>query len=532
MSSETIAVLLPEIVLAVAAVAIFLGGAFFGPSDRRWSVAALAALVAAAVALAWQVPSADLSGPLQRDFFALHARWLALAVGGLLVLLASRSAAGDLAAEYHGALLLTVAGLMLVGSADELVLLFLGLELVSIPTYVLLYVGKRGESAQEAAAKYFFLSVMASALLLYGFSFLYGIAGSTRLEQLALRAAEESGPARHTLAALATVFVLGGLGFRMAAVPFHFYAPDVYQGTSNANAAFLSVIPKLTGVVALVRLGEALWPALDAAGGLGWRLAAALAVLTMTLGNVLALWQDNFRRLMAYSSIAHAGYLLLGIAVWLAVPAESGTQTTFDGLTATVLYLWVYSLATLGTMAAVVYLGRRSAEIEGVDELAGLAKTYPRTAAALAVFMFSLTGIPFAAGFVGKFMLFSSALGVDAAAAPIAGSLAAAGMRPWFIGLAVVGVLNAAVSAGYYLRIVGLMYFRPSLGRPAGEGGWLPAAAFAVCAAAVLGLGLYPGPLLNAAHRAAQSARAARVVPREEPPAQTAAPVVSRRPHF
>ena len=243
---------------------------------------------------------------------------------------------------------------MLVASAANLVLLFVGLELISIPTYILLSLGRRDPASQEAAAKYFYLSVLSSAILLYGLSFLYGTTGTMQL----LPALPQPAAAMRVrlLGKVALVLVVAGLCFRVTAVPFHFYAPDVYQGTIQANAALLSVLPKAAGLLALVRLIVLGMPEM---GPFAWKIFLALSVLTMTLGNVLALWQENVRRLFAYSSIANAGYMLIG----LAVGAGAGHRQVglWDGVGATFFYLCVYAAATLGTFAVFAYLGRQTA---------------------------------------------------------------------------------------------------------------------------------------------------------------------------
>ena len=223
---------------------------------------------------------------------------------------------------------------------------------------------------------------------------------------------------------MALALLFGGLCFRITAVPFHFYAPDVYQGTSYPNAALLSVIPKAAGFVVLARLLVAAMPGMEV---YAWRTAAVIAVLTMTTGNVLALWQDDLRRLLAYSSIAHAGYMLIGLAVALATGNEPGS---WNGLAALGFYLVVYAAATLGAFAVLEHLGRPERRIDGVDELAGLGQTRPVAAALLAVFLLSLMGVPPLGGFWGKFCIFGSALNVNGAG--VEGI--AEGMQPWFTG--------------------------------------------------------------------------------------------------
>ncbi len=377
-------------------------------------------------------------------------------------------------------------------------LLFLGLELISIPTYILLYLGRRTLDSQEATAKYFYLSILSSAIMLYGFSFLYGAAGSTELPriQAALAGATD---AHGTIwfARLALVLIFAGLCFKITAVPFHFYAPDVYQGTTPGNAALLSVLPKLAGLVALVRIMAVAMPGYEM---YAWRIALVLALLTMTLGNVVALWQDNVRRMLAYSAIAHGGYMLIGLAVAFATARNADVTEGFDGVAGTLFYATVYSLATAGAFAVLVYLGRDQQLVSEVDDLAGVGRTHPWAGLSMAIFMFSLTGIPPLAGFWGKLNLFAGALTVRGR------DDESGGLRSWFLALAIIGVLNAAISAGYYLRIVGVMYFRPATRELRSESGWGAGAAMLLCAVLVIWAGATPNPLQVGANAASRSA--------------------------
>ncbi len=490
-TTTTLYCLTPEIVLIVAAVAIYLGGAF-STAQRSWRWIAAVAILLAAVALRSQDGPAAAGGPLNLDALAWHGRWLALGLGALLVLLTWRPLVTGGTPEYAGSLLLTAAGLMLVSGAGDLVLLFVGLELISIPTYVLLCLGRRDVACQESAAKYFFLSVLSSAILLYGFSFLYGVAGSTALADVrtALDGSRTLPAGFAALAKLAMVLTFAGLCFKIAAVPFHFYAPDVYQGTTHPNAAVLSVVPKAAGLVAIVRI---LLIGMPEMGPYAWRVALLISVLTMTLGNAMALWQDDLRRLLAYSSIAHTGYMLIGLAAALATGNSAGS---WNGSAALWFYLAVYAAATIGAFALLEHLGRPDRRIDGVEELAGLGRTRPLAAAVLAVCLFSLAGVPPLAGFWGKLFLFGSALSVDG------GSGDQGDLWPWFLGLAVVGVLNAAVAAAYYLRIVAVMYFRTPLATPRAQGGAGAWWAAVVCALLVVGVGVYPGPLMSESNQA------------------------------
>ncbi len=542
MTTETVYLLLPEIILVLLATAIFVGGTFTSAREG-WSWLAAGGLLLAGIAI-WQQQGAirehqnDVrqhqakatdqqesavdagpaaaapavqavwSGPLVVDLFSQTTRWFVLGVGLVLVLLMGRSAASGLTPEFVGSLLLIMAGLMIVAMANDLVLMFTGLELVSIPTYVVLYLGRTDARAQEAATKYFFLSILSSALLLYGFSFLYGVAGNTQLRDIhhVLGAAPRHSEGLVTLSRLAMVLIFAGLGFRITAVPFHFYAPDVYQGTSHGNAALLSVVPKIAGLAALVRIvvvpmvnqgpivGDGSY--LEVLAKVGWQLSLVLAVLTMTVGNLVALWQQNIRRMLAYSAIAHAGYMLIGFAVAFAVSGGAHASSGVNGIGATLFYLLVYSLATAGTFAGLAYLSGETRQLDTIDELAGLAKSHPVAAAAMAVCLFSLTGLPPLAGFWGKFVLISGAL-----------SAGEGSLWLWFVGLSVAAMVNAAISAGYYLRVVAAMYFRESVAvAPArgGSGAWV---AMIFCALAVLVTGAFPGPWVAAAQRASHAAQ-------------------------
>jgi NADH-quinone oxidoreductase subunit N len=292
-------------------------------------------------------------------------------------------------------------------------------------------------------------------------------------------------------------------------VPFHFYAPDVYQGTSHGNAALLSVVPKVAGLAALIRIvvvpmvGEGSY--LEVLAKVGWQLSLVLAVLTMTVGNLLALCQQNIRRMLAYSAIAHAGYMLIGLSVAFAVAGGAHAGPAANGLGATLFYLLVYSLATAGVFAGLTYLSSHEKQLSTVDEIAGLARSNPVTAAALAVCLFSLTGLPPLSGFWGKFVLISGALSVRTPGMENLGSPDT--LWYWFIGLSVVAVVNAAISAGYYLRLVAAMFFRESISINPARGGFGASLAMILCAAGVLVTGAFPVPWLNAAQRAANAAR-------------------------
>lgn len=488
----------PEAVLLAAACVIFLGGTVRA-GRSLWAAAALASLGAAAFVFWNQTPVSVAVGvsPLAVDRLSELVRLIAFGGGAIVVALAWHEVPDNRAADFHACLLLLVAGLSLAGSAVDLVSMFLGLELVSIPTYVMLYIPRSTRSTQESALKYFLLSVFSSALLLFGFSYLYGIGGVTNLAALFEMCSSHQVEPSPALLLIAMVMVLAGLGFRITAVPFHFYAPDVFQGAPTSVAALLAFLPKVAGFAALVRvLGYAQGPAINVFGDsqialLIWLLAA----VTMTVGNVLALLQDNLKRILAYSSVAHAGYMLIGLAAapYLRASAAPGS----DGLLGTEaiwFYLVAYGAMTLGAFAVLQVMQSGDRPVATIDDLAGFARTHPALALALTVFVFSLIGLPLTAGFAGKFLLFAGAVSAEQSL------LANKGL---FIGLAVVGAINAAIGACYYLRLVAAMFLRDAIRplklrfQPA------PAAAIAVCAVLTIALGVYPTPLIRYARRAA-----------------------------
>src|SRR5437899_6167631 len=512
--------IVPEIILVLGACIVFVGGTF--RSNRHlWGVGALAILAIAAWVL-WRSPPSPSSAaslyaaPIFVDQPALLIRWMALVGGGVLVLLSWNAISDSLAGEYHGCLLLIVAGLSLTGSANDLVTLFLALELISIPTYILLYLFRIDPAAQEAALKYFLLRVFSSALLLFGFSYLYGLGGTTNVPALAdaLTHGDEDGALAVRLPAvvlIALVMVVSGLGFKITAVPFHFYAPDVYQGTATPAAALLAFVPKVAGFIALLRvLGFIGIDPRTSGLTLGnetpvflWILAA----FTMSLGNVLALLQTNLKRLLAYSSVAHAGYMLVALAAANHVQASDKMAglSGLGGVPAVLFYLVAYGGMTVGAFAVLAYLITPERPVENEDDLAGLSRSHPGLALMMTLFLFSLIGIPLTAGFVGKLLIFLGALSVE-------------GDRAIFYReLALLMALNAAIGAWYYLRIVTKMYLHTPIKplEPAGVGrSWPILAALWICTVLTLGLGL-PNPLTN---RIMQIAEAPPMPPKSSSP--------------
>lgn len=504
---------LPEAALVATTCVVFLVACYRRSRDLSFALSLAGVVVAGLLAvLVKPVPPALASvAPVMTDAAAAFVQWLALITAGVLLFIACGEVEDANAAEYTGCLLAAAAGVSLVAKANDLVPLFLALELLSIPTYVLLYLPVRTRLNQEAAAKYFLLSVMSSAVLLFGFSYLYGLTGSTNLTVITDTLTKANSTALSPMALVGMALVIAGMAFRVTAVPFHFYAPDVYEGGPPGVIAQLAFLPKVAGFLVLARLLGLLGAdprhlPFEADSHIPL-LLYVVALLTMTLGNVLALLQDNVRRMLAYSGVAHAGYMLIGVLVACSLPDAKGepvtdTRTgatvglsppTVGGIDALLVYLVAYGLMTVGAFAVLLYLSTPERPVEAIDDLAGLAQTHPVSAAALAVFLFSLIGLPLTAGFVGKFLLF-----VGAFTAPTDSV-----MQDRYRILAVVAAVNAAVGAYYYLRVVAVMYLRTPLRPLTGSRSYPTLGASLALAAATLVLGVYPEPLVKAARAAA-----------------------------
>ncbi len=458
---------LPEAVVAAAALAVLVGDVFVrGPQARdRWTVLGLVALATAGalVAAGGQGPFGTL---YTRDGLANALQWVALAVGGGGLVLARDYLVrtGLDRGEYYALVLFATLGALLMAASQDLLLLFVALETLSVPLYVLAGFARDNRRSQEASLKYFLLGSFASGLMLYGVALVYGATGSTGLQGLA---AARPSFSLHVGVGLLVV----GLGFKVAAVPFHAWAPDVYEGAPVPAAAFMSVLAKVGAVGALVRILPVTVPHLASA----WQpLLAALAAATMVVGNLAALRQSSVKRMLAYSSVAHAGYLLIGVA------AGNGT-----GAWGAVYYLAVYAAMKLGAFGVLALLERGGGEADELEDLRGLSDRAPGAAAAFAVFMASLTGLPPTAGFLAKFYLFTAAL------------------QAGLVWLAAVGVATSVVSAAYYLRAAYAAYTGPGrAGVRVPPAPWA-AAGLGLSAAATLLFGLLPGPLTSWAQRVA-----------------------------
>lgn len=452
-------VITPELVLAGTALVVLVWGVFL-PAGRqrplRWlSAAGIAAALGEVLTLA---PSgAAFGGMYVRDALTGPLQATAL-LGALLAVWLS----GDYverthfeSGEFYALLLTSALGAMLMAAGGDLLMLFLGLETLSIPLYVLAAFARGDPRSQEAGMKYFLLGAFATVFFLYGVALIYGAAGSTNLARLAARAGEGA-----ALLPVGMGLLVIGLGFKAALVPFHSWAPDVYEGAPLPVTAYMAVIAKVGAFAALLRVFVLALPAL---AGRWVPILAAVSVLTMALGNVAALAQTNLKRLLAYSGIAHSGFMLVGVV--------AGSPA---GTSAVVFYLLAYTFMTLGAFGVLLMLQRRGEEADTIGDLVGLAWRSPLLAGAMAVFMVSLAGLPPTAGFIAKFYAFTAV--VDAGQT----------------GVAIVAVLTSVISAYYYLRVAYTMF----IGRPGDEvtltGGRWVSAALAVAVVGVLALGILP----------------------------------------
>lgn len=420
------------------------------------------------------------SGLVVVDAYAAFWKMLLYLVSGLTILLSMsylKEEKIDLA-EYYAFVLLALVGMMVMVSGADLLTIYLGIELMSITLYIMAGFKRFEARSIEASAKYFVLGAFSSGILLYGISLLFGVTGSTRLSEIAVAV---NGPALgDPLMLLALMLIIVGFGFKVAAVPFHMWTPDVYEGAPTSVTAFMAVASKAASFAAFLRV------LLEAFSGVkpNWNvLILAVCLLTVALGNLVAIVQTNVKRMLAYSSIAHAGYALVGVVVagWIGIESDIASR----GVSSLMLYLAIYSFMTLGAFAMVAMLRKGGLEGEEIEDFTGLAKRHKGGAFLMLLFMVSLAGIPPTAGFIGKFYLFMAAVNADLA---------------W---LAIFGLIFAAISAFYYLRIVMVMYMRePSPEQEQNTRLALSPQVSVVLACAVAGvvlLGIFPGPLVSLA---------------------------------
>lgn len=373
--------------------------------------------------------------------------------------------------EYYALMLFATTGMMMMASAGDLIMLYLGLELMALSVYILAGFMRRDSRSNEAAIKYLVLGAFSSGIMVYGMSLLYGLSGTTKLPGILafLRTADLTNPVLF----LSMIMLIVSFGFKVAAVPFHMWVPDVYEGAPTPVTAFMSAGPKVAGFAVLLRL---FLYTLEPLREHSTAIFAGLAVLTMAVGNVLALSQTNIKRMLAYSSIAHAGYALVGLA---AGAASAIPEVKADGMASVMLYVCIYALMNMGAFGVVIMLRKAGKRGEEITDFAGLGKTNKTAAFLMLIFMFSLTGIPPLAGFVGKFYIFKSAV------------------QAGLVWLAVVGVLFSSISAYFYLRVIMVMYMSEPKGAIELSTAPSLALALAISATAVIVIGVYPTDLLN-----------------------------------
>ncbi len=469
--SQLMTALLPDLMLMVGAMALLLWAVWRPESASHQrhvgllSIGLCVATLVAVVAMMFNRTFAT-DGPIAVDTF----RWMADVIillgtiGALALGIDDNDRAGTTTSETHVLILLAASGMMLLAAARDLMIVFLGIELMSVAVYALAGLNRRSERSAEGALKYFLLGAFSTAFLLYGIALVYGATGTTGLAEIRLRVVEHSlGGSPILLIGIALMLV--GFGFKVSTVPFHMWAPDVYDGSPNPVTAFMAATVKSAAFVAFLRI----W--LEAFGSeyTSWhRAVAGLAILTMVVGNAIGLQQRNLKRMLAYSSIAHAGFILVAIA--------AGTA---QGASAMLFYLLAYTLATFGAFAVIIVLSRGDAAVT-TDDISGLWSVRPWLAIAMTVFMLALMGFPVfgGVGFLAKWYILKAAL-----QAPVPQTT-----------LAVVLVLTTVISAGYYLYVIMVMFMRPRLpgAAPVAETRSLTRAVMVTAAFAILALGIAP----------------------------------------
>ena len=468
---------LPEIFLAVAGMVLLMAGVFSKPERASRAVGNLSLLVLGlALSLVAAVGGRTVGvfdGLFVTDGFAVFFKAMVL-VASMLAIVMGREFMeheGIDRFEYPVLIVFATLGMLMMISANNLISLYLGLELQSLCLYVVAAIHRDNLRSSEAGLKYFVLGALSSGMLLYGASLVYGFTGTTSFEALALTFGDGRGAEPGVIIGL--VLVVSGLAFKVSAVPFHMWTPDVYEGAPTPVTAFFSVAPKIAAFALFTRV------MLDPFGPLvaEWRqVVVVISIASMALGAFAAIAQSNIKRLMAYSSIGHVGFALVGLA--------AGSEAGVRGV---LIYLAIYMVMNLGTFACILSMRRHGDAVEGIDDLAGLSSTNPRMALALTILLFSLAGIPWMAGFFGKLYVFMAAIEAE------------------LYTLAILGVLASVVAAFYYLRIVKIMYFdevAEPLDRPSSRSLRMVMAVAAILTALFI---FYPAPLYNSAGAAAAS---------------------------
>ena len=464
---------LPEIFMAIAAMVLLMLGVFRSKDSTALVVWLVLGVLAVAGVLVLRGPDAGVTfnGLFVVNGFTSFAKILTL-IGAAISLLMINTWAHNVRMacfEMPLIVLFAVLGMMMMLSANDLISLYMGLELQSLSLYVLAAIQRENQRATEAGVKYFVLGALASGLLLYGSSLIYGFSGTTSFDGIATAM---QGGLGSVGVVIGIVFVVAGLAFKVSAVPFHMWTPDVYEGAPTPVTAFFSVAPKIASLCLFLRvLVGPFEPMIEQ-----WQQVVILiAILSMLWGAVAAIAQTNIKRLMAYSSIGHVGYALIGLVVGNA-----------EGARGLLFYLVIYLFMNVGTFAAILSMRVKGEYVEEISDLSGLAKTRPGMALALGALMFSMAGIPPLAGFLGKFYIFVAAVNAG------------------FVPLAIIGVLASVIGAFYYLRIVKVMYFddpAEAFDRP----DFIPGAIFAISAVLMVVYFVVPAPLVHDAEAAART---------------------------
>jgi NADH-quinone oxidoreductase subunit N len=477
--------ILPELLVVLAACVVFVFDPIL-PSDQKdwlaWMSLGTLAICMGLTASQMSHPALAFGGLVNIDAYGCFWKLLLYFVTGLTVLLSFSYLKEERLhfGEYYGFVLLALAGMMVMVSAADLLTIYLGTELMSLSLYVMAGLKRSEPRSLEAAAKYFVLGAFSSGILLYGISLLYGATGSTGLPAIA--AAIVGQRLDDPLLLFATILIAVGFSFKLAVVPFHMWTPDVYQGAPTSVTAFMSVAAKAASFGAFLRVF------IEGLGGLrtNWTtIFLLLCIVTLVLGNIVALVQTNIKRMLAYSSIAHAGYALIGV---VAAGRLEGSTGGVNGIASVMLYIALYAFMTFGAFAIVAMLRKGELEGEEIEDFTGLAKRHPLAALLMMVFMVSLAGLPPTAGFIGKLYVFMAAV--------------EAGLT-W---LAVLGLVFAAISAYFYLRLVMVMYMREPEALSATSPRLVMSPTLSiVLACAVAGVvifGFYPNPIVNLAMQA------------------------------
>ena len=479
----------PELILlAMAAVIILadIGWALAGAGAERVRRPALGALaltgtaasiIWSALLIAFDEQGEAFSGMISVDAFALFFNFLFAGVAAIVILASIDFLRGNrFVAEYYALILASTAGMMLLASTIDLIAIFVALELTGISLYILVAFRKDGRSS-EAGLKYLLLGAISSAVALYGMAYLFGITGSTSLDEIGRVVSEANGETRSALV-LAMVFLIAGFGFKMAIVPFQMWVPDVYEGAPTPITAYLSVGSKAAGFAVVMRIF--LTALGDGSISNDWAYVfAILAAISMSLGNITALAQGNIKRMLAYSSIAQAGTILIGLAVVAAADPQ-----LLLGTSSVLFFLGTYAFTNLGAFIAVIAISSKIGSDE-IADYAGVAKRSPLLALGLTICLISLTGIPPTAGFIAKVYVFNAAVQAD------------------LVWLAIVGVLNSVVAAYYYLHVVLKMYTAEPTSEESIQPGYYLGLAMVVAVVGLLVVGIFPSPLLEASEAAA-----------------------------